>query len=67
MSNSPEGRRSPIRCINCGAILTGRVFQDDTVYPVGVDDDGKCGNGEFEVLSMPDTGIAGGQTTTRTD
>lgn len=54
MSNSPEDQRAFIRCTTCGEIMTGTVTQDGVLVPVGVDNDGKCGDAEFEVVTMQD-------------
>lgn len=43
--------RSFIRCINCGEIMTGFVSADGSLQPVGLSDEGKCGEGEFELLT----------------
>lgn len=42
--------------------MTGEVARDGSVYPVGVGNDGKCGDAEFEVLTMPDATPHEGQT-----
>lgn len=54
MSHSPEDQSAFLRCRNCGEILTGEVARDGSVYPVGVGRDGKCGDADFEVLTMSD-------------
>lgn len=54
MSHSPEDQSAFLRCRNCGEILTGGVARDGSVYPVGVGSDGKCGDADFEVLTMSD-------------
>lgn len=62
MSNDPKGRRGFIRCTKCGEVMTGSVTQDGDLVPVGVENGGKCGDAEFEVITMPETTSAEGQT-----
>lgn len=54
MNDEPEERRALVRCRNCGEIMTGTVTQAGELVPVGVDNDGKCGDADFEVLTMRD-------------
>lgn len=58
MSKSLEDQRAFIECINCGEIMTGSVTQDGALIPVGVGNDGKCGDAEFEIVTIQ--GFAGG-------
>lgn len=58
MTDSSDERRGFIRCTNCGEIMTGTVTQAGRLNPVGVGNGGKCGDGEFERLSIPDSSAA---------
>lgn len=60
MSRGTPGQRSFIRCLNCGEIMTGAVSQAGEIYPVGLGNDGKCGDAEFEVLAMASDGATEG-------
>lgn len=42
--------------------MTGAVSQDGSIYPVGVGNDGKCGDGEFQVLTLPSASVDEGET-----
>lgn len=37
--------------------MTGAVSKDGAIYPVGVGNDGKCGDGTFEVLTLPSASV----------
>lgn len=50
-----------IRCTNCGEIMAASVTGDGRLVPLGVEKSGKCGDGEFEVLSMSDN-VPGSET-----
>lgn len=61
MSSISPGERSFIRCRNCGEIMTGAVSRDGDIYPVGLGNDGKCGDAEFEVITVPSGGATEGR------
>lgn len=42
--------------------MRARVTQDGSVVPVGVGNDGKFGDGEFELLTGPVAGASGDRT-----
>lgn len=42
--------------------MTARVTQDGRVVPIGVGNDGTCGDGEFELITGPVAGASGDRT-----
>lgn len=53
MSESPEASRCPVKCVNCGEIMAASVLSDGSIVPIGIENSGKCGNAQFEVLASP--------------
>lgn len=46
--------------------MTGSLTKDGELIPIGVESGGKCGDAEFEVVTMPDsTGSRPGSVQTR--
>lgn len=62
MSEQSQASRCPVKCVNCGEIMAASILPDGTVVPIGIENSGKCGNAEFEVLASPDSGTAEGET-----
>lgn len=62
MSKPSEERRCPVKCVNCGDIMAASVLPDGSIVPIGIGDDGKCGNAEYVVLGSPDSGTTEGGT-----
>lgn len=62
MAYSPEKQRAFIRRTNCGEIMTGEITKDGTISPVGLGGGGKCGEGEFEIITKQNESTVKGET-----
>lgn len=49
--NGNENGRMYTRCRNCGEVMTGAASGAGSLFPVGLADDGYCGDGKYELLT----------------